>query len=83
MSHSLTLFARCKVNHKLYKVGLSEQSAQGFTLRPVDSLNPQYKYIHATTAQLRNRELFTLYPLMKCQAEPTPIAIETPAMVQA
>lgn len=64
MSLSLVLYARCKVNRKLYKVDTSEQTAQGFTLRLVDHLNPQYKYIQATAAQLRNRELFTLYPVM-------------------
>lgn len=63
---SYTVFARCKINRKLYKVDTTEQSAQGFTLRPVDHLNPQYKYIHATAAQLRNRDLFTLYPVIKC-----------------
>lgn len=75
---SLILFARCKVNRKLYKVNLSEQSAQGFTLNLLD-INPQYKSIHATAAQLRNRELFTLYPMFQCKVEP--VAVEIPAQV--
>ena len=79
MSLTLILFARCKVNRKLYRVDLSEQSAQGFTLRLVDHLNPQYKYIQATATQLRNRELFTLYPMFKCQAEPAHIPAQVPA----
>lgn len=75
MSLSLVLYARCKVNRTLYKVDLSEQSEKGFTLRPVDAINPQYKYIEATPAQLRNRELFQLFPMFRCQLEPAQVQV--------
>lgn len=69
MSHSFSLYAKCKVNHKLYRVDLKTKiDGERFTLRPVDG--KPYQVIFASPGQLRNRELFELYPMFRCQVEP-------------
>lgn len=68
MSHSLFLYAKCKVNHKLYRVDLqSKIDGERFTLRPVDG--KPYQVIFASAEKLRDRNLFELYPNFHCRVE--------------
>ncbi len=65
MSHSLSLYAKCKVNHKLYRVDLKTRiDGQRFTLRPVDG--KPYQVIFASAEQLHSADLFQLFPMFRC-----------------
>ena len=68
MSHSLSLYAKCKVNHKLYRVDLAQKiDSERYTLRPVDG--KPYQVIFASAEKLRNRDLFQLFPMFRCRVQ--------------
>ena len=67
----LSLYARCKVNQKLYRVDLqSKIDGKRFTLRPIDGM--PYQVLFASAEKLRNRDLFQLYPIFRCTNERQP-----------
>ena len=62
MSHTLSLYAKCKVNKQLYRVDLSGEQ---ITLRPISG--QAYNFLIVTIQQLRNRNLFQLFPVIHSQ----------------
>lgn len=74
MSHSLSLYAKCLVNGKLYRVDLSHKiDGARFTLRPIDGR--PYQVIFASAEKLLDRELFKLFPMFRCQLEPAQVQV--------
>jgi len=67
MSHSLSLYARCKINGELYRVDLQakEESSGKFILRPVDLM--PYRFLFASAHQLHDQSKFQLFPIFRCQ----------------
>jgi hypothetical protein len=67
---SLSIYAKCKVNHKLYRVELDykDEPSGRYILRPVDG--KPYQIVLATTEQLRNRANFDLFPIRRPDTQP-------------